>query len=116
MAGTSGGYYNSRCSLPSAWETRVTGIRNQSAIQYLKVGGGRGRWTARVCWAPTPEPPTCFLLVWKLSLSILSAQYGLRPGGARRGCWEELGVHNTLGVTDACLAATLTTTASSRTR
>ncbi|PNW87923.1 hypothetical protein CHLRE_01g007150v5 [Chlamydomonas reinhardtii] len=44
MAGTSGGYYNSRCSLPSAWETRVTGIRNQSAIQYLKVDGLRVRY------------------------------------------------------------------------
>ncbi|KAG2422582.1 hypothetical protein HXX76_015910 [Chlamydomonas incerta] len=44
MAGTSGGYYNSRCSLPSAWETRVAGIRNQSAMQYLKVDGTRVRY------------------------------------------------------------------------
>ncbi|GLI60772.1 hypothetical protein VaNZ11_003004 [Volvox africanus] len=47
MAGTSSGsctYYKSRCSLPSAWEPRVTGIRNQHTMQYLKVDGTRVRY------------------------------------------------------------------------
>ncbi|GIL50636.1 hypothetical protein Vafri_6765 [Volvox africanus] len=47
MAGTSSGsctYYKSRCSLPSAWEPRVSGIRNQHTMQYLKVDGTRVRY------------------------------------------------------------------------
>lgn len=46
MGSTSGsaGYYTSRCSLPSAWETRVIGSRNQQAMTYLRVEGTRVRY------------------------------------------------------------------------
>lgn len=36
---TSGRYYSSRCTLPSGWETRVAGTRNQNALALVKVDG-----------------------------------------------------------------------------
>ncbi|GLC42436.1 hypothetical protein PLESTF_000812400 [Pleodorina starrii] len=79
MGSTSTGpcsYYKSRCSLPSLWEPRVSGIRNQHAMQYLKVDGTRVRYVgpgdddsqAATIRANYPLPADCPLYYFEVKV------------------------------------------------
>ena len=72
----SGRYYTSRCTLPSGWETRVPGMRNQNALTQVKVDGlkikyiGPGEDDSQACTVRGnyPLPLDCALYYWEVKI------------------------------------------------